>query len=137
MSPEKWRRYVGIISGAVILCAVVAPVTRLDPERLFTSFESGTAEIDLKKGEEYRNDLLERELTERINSDIEERVRNEFGKEIQASVKIDINGEGKITGVKEIKINGKIGDRAAARLCEVYGVEKIITAQSGGFYKRQ
>lgn len=128
-SPQKQRKYVSIISGLVILCVIVAPFKKIDFDKLLISFEMPQITNEIQYGEEYRSEMIKNEITDRINSDIEERVRNEFGKDIQAYADIGVNDEGKITGVKAIMIKGSVSEKIRARLCEVYGVEKIIMGQ--------
>ncbi len=134
MVPEKWKKYVGLVSGIVILCTVTAPVLRINPDNIFSGFSEMDIEEKIAQGEEMRMDMIEEELTKRINKDIENRLLSEFGAEVKANASVGVNDEGKITGVKAIEVNKKISEKAAKRLCEVYGVEKITTADGGGFF---
>ena len=104
---------------------------------MFYSFKNTDITEEISQGEEYRGEMIKDELTKRVNSDIEQRLMNEFGMEVKADAEVGVNDEGKITGVTAIKIYGNISERAAARLCEVYGVEEIISAGSNKLSQRE
>jgi len=132
LSPEKWRKYIGIVTGLVLLCSVVSPILRIEADELFVGFEIQD-ELSFEN-EEFRMKMIEEELSEKICRDVEERLRTEFGCETEAEVKIGINKEGKITGVEEISVNSHISNAARERLKEVYGVEKIRVSEDFGFF---
>ena len=134
LSPEKWKKYVGVISGMVILCVVIAPVSQIDMDEIFSSFETPDMEEQLLEGEEIQIDMIEEELIRRINSDIERRLKSEFGIEAKADVEIGVSKDGKITGVNSIEVDTKLSEKAEQRLREVYGVEEIRTSKGGRFF---
>lgn len=129
MAPEKHNKYIGIVSGLMILCTIVSPFKNIDFEELLICFDTPQAQREVEMGEEYRNNMIRDGVTERINSDIEERVKNEFGKEIKAYADVGVDQEGKITGVNRITVDRYVGERVRLRLREVYGVEEIIVGQ--------
>ncbi|MCI5605145.1 MAG: stage III sporulation protein AF [Clostridia bacterium] len=124
LAPEKWQKYVKIITGLVLIICIVSPLKSLVsidwPEDF--EFTEYTAESDGKT----QTDIVVSELSERICRDVEERLIKEFNIAACADVKIDVDSEGKINGVKEIHITGAVLTGAAkARLCEVYGVSEV------------
>lgn len=124
LSPEKWRKYVGMITGVVILCTIIAPLSEINVTDIFSSLESGVSEQETAEGEELRLDMIKKELSSRVDTDIEERLKREFGADIKASSEIGVDADGNITGVNKIVIDGRLTEAAVNRLCEVYGIEK-------------
>lgn len=130
LSPEKWKKYVGIITGIVIICTVLSPFMKTNITGVFDDFNTRFTASELEKGEQIRLDMIKSQLAEGINTDIENRMREEFHLKVKAKTDIGINDEGKITGVNEIEIDGRLSNAAKNRLCEVYGIgaDKIIQA---------
>lgn len=125
LTPEKWRKYVNIAAGLIIICVVVSPIGRVSVSELLPSFEESGEEIT-RSGEELREQLIKEELEKRINNDIEERLKTEFNIEARAECSVGVNGSGEISGVSAIRVYGAdLTDAAEKRLCEVYGVEEI------------
>lgn len=121
LSPERWRQYVKLISGLVILCCLIAPAAALRGDG-FKVFDESVSVTD-ENGDVQLN-MVKSELKKRISGDIEKRLREEFHLNVRADCEIDITGDGKIKGVKKIYIRGaRLTDAALSRLCEVYGVK--------------
>ena len=124
LAPEKWSKYIKIITGLVVICTIISPVAKISPEDIFSSFPSEPELV--QDGEELRQTLIEEELEKRINEDIEQRLEQEFNIKCRAQCKISADAEGKIEGVEKITIyDAELPPKAAARLCEVYGIDKI------------
>lgn len=122
ISPEKWRSYVQVITGLVIISCIVAPVTSLAGGDLFGGFDN--VEQNISEGEDLHRQLVEEELQKRVNGDIQERMKKEYNLDITAECKIRVNEEGAIEGVESVRVYGdKLSDRARARICEVYGLK--------------
>jgi len=124
LSPASWRKYVGIVSGIVILCTLIAPLSDIRVTELFSA-DIPPAEVRTEDGEELRLRMVRDELKRRIEADIEERLLKEFGERVKASADIGVSADGKITGVNAIVTDRKISAAASRRLCEVYGVEGV------------
>lgn len=124
LSPENWRKYVGMITGIVILCTIISPLSEISVTDIFDSFETRISTQETTEGEELRLDMIKKELSSRVNADIEERIRKEFGADIKANTEIAADADGNITGVKKIVVDGRLTETAVNRLCEVYGIEK-------------
>ncbi len=123
LAPETWRKYVRIITGLVLIICILSPIKSLVGADLFADFD-----INAVSGVEGKTQtqLVAEELSERVEADIEERLKKEFGISARARVKISVNDKGEITGVKEIRVSGGRLTRAAkARVCEVYGVNEV------------
>lgn len=123
LAPDSWRKYVKIITGLVLIICILSPVKSLVSTDLFADFDINEfGDIEGKTQEE----LIVAELSERLEADIAERMKNEFNLNVEASVKISINDNGEIEGVKEIRTRGDtLTNAAKSRLCEVYGVAEV------------
>lgn len=124
LSPESWRKYVGMITGVVILCTIISPLSKTDVADIFDSIDSRISAQETEAGEELRLDMIKKELSERVNRDIKERMKKEFNADINAEAEISADADGNITGVSEIVIDRRLSETAVNRLCEVYGIEK-------------
>ena len=125
LSPDSWRKYVGMITGIVILATIIAPLSRISVSEVFSSFNEPVTEQEISDGEQFRLQMIEDELTGRINTDIENRMRDEFNIKVHADAEIGVDSGGKITGVKKITVDRSLPENAKQRLCEVYGVKGI------------
>ncbi len=123
LAPESWRKYVKIITGLVLIICILSPVKSLVSTDLFTDFDIGEyGSIEGRTQEE----IVADELRERIETDIEERMKKEFNLGVDARVKISVNDRGAIEGVKEIRVSGgTLTPAAKARLSEVYGTDEV------------
>lgn len=124
LSPESWRKYVGMITGVVILCTIISPLSEIDVSDIFDSLDTRISVQETEAGEKLRLDMIKKELEKRVNMDIKERMKKEFNAGINAAAEISTDADGNITGVNEIVINGRLPETAVNRLCEVYGIEK-------------
>lgn len=123
LAPETWRKYVRIITGLVLIICILSPIKSLVGADLFGDFD-----IKAVSGVEGKTqtELVAEELSERVEADIAERLKKEFGIRAKARVKISINDKSEITGVKEIRVSGdRLTPAAKIRLCEVYGVYEV------------
>ncbi len=121
LAPEKWRSYVRIITGLVIISCIVSPVTAIIKTDIFDGFDSVGESIE--EGESIQRSLVTEELERRINEDIEARMKKEFSLDVSAECAIKVNDEGEIEGVESIYIYGDgLTERERERLCEVYGL---------------
>ena len=123
MSPEKWRGYIRLVTGIIILSCVVSPAANL------LGHGGGFSIPEISASSNYDEDmhktLVIDELTTRIEEDIESRMAREYGANISAKVKIDINDDNEIEGVTRITIRGELPQNAKQELCSIYGVDTI------------
>ena len=123
ISPEKWRGYVKIITGFVIICCIFAPLTRFRGGDIFSGFDAGS--YVTSDTENLQAEIVYRELEKRINADIEKRLSDEYGISANARCSLKVSADGEFKGVNEIHIYGaRLTEPAANRLCEVYGIER-------------
>ena len=122
LSPEKWRGYVQVITGLVIISCIISPAASIVRSDIFDGFDS--VEQNIAESENLQADLVMEELKKRINDDIKARMEKEFNLSVTADCDIRVNEEGAIEGVDNVRIYGdKLTDRARSRLCEVYGLK--------------
>lgn len=122
MAPEKWRGYVQVVTGLVIISCIIAPVSSVVRSDIFSGFES--VEENISDGEELQSELVKKQLKERIDADLAARIKKEYGLNISSDCSIRVNEEGEIEGVESVHIYGdKLTDRAKNRICEVYGLK--------------
>lgn len=121
LSPEKWRSFVQVVSGLVVISCIVAPVTSIVRSDIFDSFDS--VEQNISESGNMQKDIVINELKKNINEDITARMKKEFNLSVRADCDIRVNDEGAIEGVDSVRIYGdKLTERARSRLCEVYGL---------------
>lgn len=124
--PDKWNKYIKIITGLIIISAIAAPVKErinFDISNYFTDTKALQTE-----GEDYSKRLIEEELCQRINTDCEERLSEEFGIATKVKCRISVNESNEITGVEAIEITGKnISQRAVERIKEIYAPQEVIS----------
>ena len=123
MSPEKWRGYIRLVTGIIILSCIVSPVSNLLGRN--GTFNVPEISTSTNYDEDMHKELILEELTERIESDIEARMAREYGANISARVKIDINDNNEIEGVTRITIRGTLPENAKRELTSIYGVDTI------------
>ena len=122
LAPEKWRGYVQVITGLVIISCIISPAASIFRTDIFDGFDS--VEQNIAESENLQADLVMEELKKRINDDIKARMEKEFNLSVTADCDIRMNEEGAIEGVENVRIYGdKLTDRARSRLCEVYGLK--------------
>ncbi len=122
LAPEKWRGYVQIVTGLVIICCIISPVASIMKSDIFAGFDNVEERIEANGNPQ--EELVLEELEKRINEDVAERMKKEFNLSVEARCSIKRNDEGEIEGVDSIYTSGdKLTDRARARICEVYGIK--------------
>ncbi|MDD6484336.1 MAG: stage III sporulation protein AF [Clostridiales bacterium] len=122
LAPEKWRKYISVITGFVIISCMIAPIGALVHTDIIKGFDSAGLEKT-----DYENAALEAVLEEtqkRIAADIDKRALEEFNIKAKSEVSLSLNGDNKIDGVNKIIIHAKRSLPLTRRLCEVYGVEE-------------
>ncbi len=121
---EKWSKYVKIITGLIIISAIIAPLEK--PLKLdFKEYFNETNELTIN-GEEYRFELVKKELENSLSKDIKSRFIEEFNQDIEAQVYISLNEENKISGVKKINLIGNINQKMIDRINEIYAPGEVL-----------
>lgn len=123
--PDKWSKYVKIITGLIIISAILAPLEK--PFNInFKEYFKESEKLEMS-GEEYQRELILEELENNIESDIKTRISDEFNTNINADVKIEINDEDKISGINKISLQGDINQKIVDRINEIYAPGEIFS----------
>lgn len=125
LTPEKWDKYVGIVTGIVITLCIAKPVISLMDENVFAGgFE--VRQESVTEGQEIFANEIRKEMESRIALDVKERLKSEFGKNGVARVTVSVSPQGEFLGVEEILIRGdKVDAVAKSRLREIYGAQEV------------
>ena len=123
--PDKWDKYIKIITGLIIISTIVTPLKKtwdFNYDEYLLKYD----EIETD-GTEYQRQLITKELGNKIKNDISDRLSEEFQVDPEVKVTIGIDQENKITGVKIIELNGDdLSDKIYDRLMEIYAPEEVI-----------
>lgn len=127
ISPDKWGKYIGIVTGLVVVLCIGRPILELANTDVFAGFNFNESILSNEGEKQFRSEV-KRELEKQLEGDIKTRVENEFGRKCSVDVIIGVNENGEITGVDKIIIYGKGFDNAVTgRLRELYGAKEIVT----------
>lgn len=125
LTPEKWDKYVGVVTGIVITLCIARPIISLMNEDFFTE-ASHINQTITAEGTEIFAAEIKKEMQSKIAMDVKERLKTEFGKTCVARAEVNVTPEGKVLGVEEILVRGdKIDAVAKSRLREIYGAREI------------
>ncbi len=125
ITPEKWSKYVGIVTGLVVTMCIAQPVISLMHADVFEGFSYNSPETS-HEGEKVLYSQIKSELEKRISEDITNRLKSEFGKTCETQTEVAITGNGEVSGVKSVVVYGdKIDAVAIGRLRDVYGAEEV------------
>lgn len=125
ITPEKWSKYVSIVTGLVVTVCIAQPIINLVHTDVFEGFTYKAAH-SRSEGEKVLYSQIKEELEKRIADDAKQRLKTEFGKTCEAQVGVTMTENGEVAGVKTIFIYGdKIDAVAIGRLREVYGAEEV------------
>ena len=123
--PEKWSKYIKIITGLIIISTIASPLEK--PLNLNFKESFRVSEKLEQTGEEYQISLIKEEFEKNISNDIRNRIYDEFKKEISADVIVSLNEENKISGIKKIELKGEINDEILKRINEIYAPKEIFS----------
>lgn len=123
LAPDRWRKYVKIITGLVLIICILSPLKSLVSVDWFEDF---SVDEYITNGGKTQTELVIEELTEKIEQDVEARLKKEYDMNVTARVEISVNTDGEIDGVKKICVTGaKLTEAVRARLTEVYGTAEV------------
>ena len=123
LTPDTMRKYVSVITGFIIISVIVAPLASLRNIDLF----AGVDDVEYSKAQYeniYVNSVAD-SLAERIEGDIKQVIKKEFGKDAAVEVEI-ITEDNNIKEISKITIRGVGTQKAMAkRLMEMYNVKEV------------
>lgn len=126
LSPAKWSKYVGMITGLAVVICIGQPVFSLLNEDLFKNIQLQT-EVIQTNGNDILNQEIKKELAKKVEEDIINRLKNEFALTVSVEADIAVNMAGEIEGVRKITVFGDKPDAAAVgRIRDIYGVREVV-----------
>ena len=121
VSPDKWTKYVKIITGLMIISIIISPGAKLLDTDIFEDYETAI-EIDMNA----QKKAVISELEKKISDDIKTRILNEFSENTEVKASLNVNDNYEIEGVNEISIwNAKNTKLIENRMNEVYSPSVI------------
>lgn len=125
LTPKGWEKYVGMVTGIVVVMCIGQPLLQLMRTDVFEGFRLETRQ-NAEEGDNGLRDEIRKDLTERIEKDAEQRLRRDFGAECAVSAVVSVNRAGQITGVERMTIyGGNLDNIAIGKLREIYGVKEV------------
>lgn len=125
LAPEKWSKYVGVVTGLVITLCIGRPVLEIMKADVFEGLKFDYSSKTGYSHEEYRREVMA-ELEKQIAEDVKARLKKEFNADCDITVTLGVNEHNEITGIRKFKI---VGDRldsvARGRLRDIYEVCEI------------
>jgi hypothetical protein len=126
LSPAKWSKYVGMITGLAVVICIGQPVFSLLNEDLFKNIQLQT-EVIQTNGNNILNQEIKKELAKKVEEDIINRLKNEFALTVSVEADIAVNMAGEIEGIRKITFFGDKPDAAAVgRIRDIYGVREVV-----------
>lgn len=125
ITPEKWSKYVGVVTGLVLTAFIAQPVIKLMD--IDISSDGGYKSAVVKNdAEEILRQEIKNGLEEKLCLDIEKRLKDEFSLSVDADVEVSVNESGEITGVDTVEIFGDRPDAVVkGRIYEVYAPQEV------------
>ena len=122
VSPEKWTKYIKIVTGIMIISIILSPVAELTGSDIFADL-SYSWEIDKNA----QKKAVIKEMENKISDDIVLRIKEEFSQDITSEVILRVNKNYEIEGVEKITVwKAKNIQKIKNSLTEVYSPSKII-----------
>ena len=125
LSPVGWKKYLGIISGIIILSVISSPVAELKNIDIMSGYaDAQSVEAD---GLGIYSDMLKSEFSKRVATDVKERVREEFSKDVSVEAEVEVNEKGNIEKISKIIVTGSgLDKKIADRISYIYDVEEVV-----------
>ncbi len=122
VTPEKWKKYLNVIAGVMLINVIASPIFELRKIDLFSGF-SYSDSID----EFAQKKAVVKELEKAVAEDSVKRLKESLGRDCTVEVVLDVNDMYEIESVKEMRVwmHGEI-NQAKAILQKVYCPGKIL-----------
>lgn len=128
LTPDKWDKYVGVVTGIVVTICIARPIINLINMDLFEGF-SNVETTTLTNASGVYAAEIKKEMESRIAMDVKDRLKTEFGKNCVALVTVNVTQDGEVLGIGAISVRGdKIDAVAKARLRDVYNATEVTYA---------
>lgn len=125
IAPEKWSKYVGIVTGLVITLCIGRPILDIMKADVFEELKFDYTVNTSYTHDEYRKEVIT-EMEKQIAYDVKSRLKNEFNADCEVVATLCVNDNNEITGIEKFKITGgNIDTAAVGRLREIYDVQEV------------
>lgn len=125
-SPAEWKKYIGVITGIILITIIITPLAKLKNTNVLSSYRSFDTETQVR-GEEIYSDMLKKEFSENLALDIKERVKDEFSKEVSVEVSVEMNEKGGIKKITKIVLHGiEPNKEICGRISYIYNVDEVV-----------
>lgn len=126
ITPEKWSKYVGVVTGLVVVLCIAQPIFSLLDADVFSGIEFQSEKTSVDGTDMLRKEIV-KELETRVETDAQSRIKTEFMMDCSVDADVSVNEKGEITGVNNITVYSKRRPDTAvmSRLKEVYGVKEV------------
>ncbi len=124
LTPESMRKYVSIITGFIIISAIIAPLSALTDINIFSGLDDISA--NTQNYTRIYSASVSDAISQRIEKDIKERLKDEFDYTGNVSIKL-LTEDGNIKSISEISLHSPVHDsKIIQRLMEVYNVNEVV-----------
>lgn len=125
LSPKGWKKYMGIVTGMILLTVIVTPVANLRGVDVLSGYRE-TDEV-ISRGNEIYGDMIKNEFSKSVAMDVRERIRREFSQDVSVEVEVEINDKGNIEKILKITISGTgLDKKIADRISYIYDVDEVV-----------
>ena len=119
-APKEWEKYIKLAIGFLILSIIISPVAKFRHAKILPQ----TPSYEIKAEEFY--DGISKELKNRVEDDIVQRLKDEFDVKAKVEVDIDVDENHNIKGVNAIRVRTWQNPKGMIeRLEEIYGCSRI------------
>ena len=126
--PPKWNKYIKTITALMVTAVIISPFYSFEMPT-FEEFDNETKQFKTE-GNEIREEMIKKELEERIREDISLRLSEEYGINPEVQVRLSVNEKDEITGVKMVTLSGeKISDEVLKRINEIYAPSEVTVRE--------
>lgn len=123
LADKKWKKYINLISGFMIISVLLSPFTFNRDIKIFDEFKLDSDYSE--EGNEILYENVKRELEKKIASDLKRRVLEEFSENVTADVTVLCDKDGKIEKVKSITLKGRKNQKITDRIKFIYGADEV------------
>ncbi len=125
MSPKGWEKYIGVVTGMILLSVMVFPVAELKEIDLLKDIEG--VDYSVETGLKQYQSALMSEFSKSIAIDVRDRIKREFDCDVSAEATVDIDDNGNIKSISKIIIKGNdLNTDIKERISYIYDVDEVV-----------
>ena len=130
ISPDKWKKYIKLLTGVIITIIMISPVKQIDFDMVY-DFCSITPEYAVDNS--LLCDTVKGEFENRISKDIKERIFQKYGVKSEVVTTSETDDKGNVTGIALIKIKTFAKCPGVMdMITQIYGVNKDLVIINDG-----